>query len=134
MSLKIAPALLRLLETLRQENGLQGQSVIFNFRDPEYSAETGGFHPVEIMTEADGSLVYVTDFTYVGQGQDAELATELNWDFKAGEYEQLWYGANLPIQVGAQMFGIWQKNFLSYQQMKVFEVEVTGLNQQLQLN
>jgi DNA-binding beta-propeller fold protein YncE len=125
-SIKIAPALTKLLEGLRQENGLQGQSVIFNFRDPNYSAETGGYHPVEIMVEADGSLVYVTDFTYVGQGDFAELTTELNWDFRCGEYEQLWYGANLPLHVGAEMFGIWQKNFLSYYGDDVFEVEVTA--------
>ncbi len=126
MSLKIAPALLRLLEGLRQENGLQGQSVIFNFRDPDYSADKGGFHPVEIMVEADGSLVYVTDFTFVGQGDFAELTTELNWDFRCGEYEQLWYGANLPLHVGAEVFAIWQKNFLDYHAMKVYQIEVTA--------
>ena len=125
-NIKIAPALLQLLEGLRQVNGLQGQSVIFNFRDPNYSAETGGYHPVEIMVEKDGSLVYVTDFTFVGQGDFAELATELNWDFRCGEYEQLWYGTNLPLHVGAEMFGIWQKNFLSYYGDDVFQVEVTA--------
>ena len=126
MSLKIAPALTQLLESLRQKNGLLGQSAIFNFHDPDYSAETGGYHPVEIMVEADGSLVYVTDFTYVGEGHFAELTTELNWDFRCNEYEQLWYGTNLPLHVGAEMFGIWQKNFLSYHEMKVFQVEVTA--------
>ena len=125
-NIKIAPALLQLLEGLRQVNGLQGQSVIFNFRDPNYSAETGGYHPVEIMVEKDGSLVYVTDFTYVGQGEFAELTTELNWDFRCNEYEQLWYGTNLPLHVGAEMFGIWQKNFLSYYGDEVFQVEVTA--------
>ena len=126
MSLKIAPALLRLLEGLRQENGLQDQSVIFNFRDPDYSADKGGYHPVEIMVEKDGSLVYVTDFTYVGEGHFAELTTELNWDFRCNEYEQLWYGANLPLHVGAEVFAIWQKNFLDYHAMKVYQIEVSA--------
>lgn len=40
-----------------------------NFRDPEYSPETGGWHPVEIRLIPAGEdwlLDYVTDFHYAG--------------------------------------------------------------------
>lgn len=40
-----------------------------NFRDPEYSPETGGWHPVEIRlipAGEDWQLDYVTDFHYAG--------------------------------------------------------------------
>lgn len=126
MSLKIAPALTQLLEKIRTEHGKLNEEVIINFRDPDYSAETGGFHPVEISLKRDGSLRYVTDFCYVGREPFVELAKELDWDFEGGTYEQLFYGANLPLQVGAEMFGIWQRNFLSYYDMKVFTVEVNS--------
>ena len=43
MSLKIAPALTQLLEKIRTEHGKLNEEVIINFRDPDYSAETGGF-------------------------------------------------------------------------------------------
>ena len=41
--------------------------VILNFRDPDYSAESGGYHPVEICVDAQGRIQYITDFAYYGQ-------------------------------------------------------------------
>jgi hypothetical protein len=40
--------------------------VALNFRDPTYSAEHGGYHPVEIHVDSTGDILCVTDFAYVG--------------------------------------------------------------------
>ncbi len=64
-------------------------SVTFNFRDKSYSAENGGFHPVEISLtkEADNTwqYAYITDFAFVGNHYP-ELAKELDFDFLSGEW------------------------------------------------
>ncbi len=54
--------------------------VTVNFRDPNYSEMSGGFHPVEISVAADGRILFVTDFRYVGMPPFTELAKELNFD------------------------------------------------------
>ena len=42
------------------------EAVVLNFRDPTYSAENGGYHPVEIRLENDG------DGCYQKNGQTAD--------------------------------------------------------------
>ena len=42
------------------------KGVIINFRDPHYSADTGGFHPVEIHVDSQGEMLCLTDFAYFG--------------------------------------------------------------------
>ncbi|MEN1933506.1 DUF2787 family protein [Escherichia coli] len=44
--------------------------MVINFRDPDYSAESGGFHPVEmrfIRQDNEWYFDYVTDFSYMGR-------------------------------------------------------------------
>jgi hypothetical protein len=46
------------------------RAVVINFRDPDYSAESGGFHPVEmrfIRQDNEWYFDYVTDFSYMGR-------------------------------------------------------------------
>ncbi|WP_225390201.1 DUF2787 family protein, partial [Escherichia coli] len=46
------------------------EAVVINFRDPDYSAESGGFHPVEIRfirKNNEWYFDYVTDFSYMGR-------------------------------------------------------------------
>ena len=97
---------------------------IINFRDPDYSAESGGYHPVEICLDAQGRFQYITDFAYVGQGPYAELAKELDFDFSCGRFQQM--GRDYPIKQGAGLFKIWQSNFCDYYQFKVYRVTVQG--------
>ncbi|WP_417228248.1 DUF2787 family protein [Amphritea sp.] len=102
-------------------------AVTINFRDPDYSAEAGGYHPVEMrieITEGKGVLSYITDFCYVGQGWCSELAKELDFDFESGVF----YALDLPRQDlanCAEFYALWQDNFLAYNQMGVFDVTVT---------
>jgi len=98
------------------------EGFIINFRDPDYSAESGGYHPVEICVDAKGRIQYITDFAYYGQGAYAELDKELDFDFGYGVFQQM--GREYPIKQGAALFRIWQSNFCSYYRSQVFEVSV----------
>ena len=100
----------------------------FNFRNPGYSAEQGGVHPVEIrlIRGLDGWLFdYVTDFSYQGMGQDAELCKELDFNFLDDEHYLQGWG---PIQRSEahELFTLWQTNFIAYCRMGCFTVTVSG--------
>ena len=102
-------------------------AVTINFQDPNYSADDGGYHPVEIRLENEGDywrFNYITDFTYVGSGYMAELAKELDWDLDAGVFQNL-FGI-YPIEQAIEMFQIWETNFVYYAMVsEVFKIEIT---------
>ncbi len=102
-------------------------SVILNFRSPSYSPEEGGYHPVEIrLVKSDNLWLfdYITDFTYVGFSPMAELTKEIDFCFDTGDAYHLYIG-KISIEEGKNLFKLWQSNFVSYWQMKVFDVEIT---------
>jgi len=118
---KVDKRLVEILETeIGGANVPAGVPVVLNFRDPNYDAESGGFHPVEIRVSANGSLVYVTDFAYVGVVYCAELCKELDFDFGLRLFQV--FGQESKIEAGAEMFALWQENFISYYQMQVYSV------------
>ena len=99
----------------------------FNFRNPGYSAEQGGVHPVEIRLVRgldDWLFDYVTDFSYQGLGQDAELCKELDFNFLDGEHTMLGWGP-LRLAEARELFDIWQCNFIAYCRLECFSVTVT---------
>jgi hypothetical protein len=101
------------------------KAVTINFRDPNYSADDGGYHPVEMRLENEGDswrFNYITDFTYVGIGYMAELAKDLDFDFDAGVFQNLF--GTYPIEQAIEMFQIWESNFVYYAMVsKVFTIE-----------
>ncbi len=101
------------------------KSVTINFRDLSYSADDGGYHPVEIRLENDGSnwhICYITDFCYVGSGYCAELAKDLDFDFQAGIFQNLF--GTYPIEQAIEMFQVWESNFIYYAMVvKVFTIK-----------
>jgi hypothetical protein len=101
----------------------RNDAVTLNFRDPSYSAETGGFHPVEIRLDANGEVQYVTDFSYVGYGGYEELVKELDFDFSLGLFQQ--FDRCYPIESAREMFLMWQQNFCAYYHMDVYQVQIT---------
>ncbi|HBY87307.1 MAG TPA: hypothetical protein DEO86_15690 [Colwellia sp.] len=109
-----------LLAPYENENG-----VTINFRDPNYSADDGGYHPVEIRLENDGDgwrFCYITDFCYVGSAYMAELAKELDFDFNAGLFQNLF--GTYPIEQAIEMFQVWETNFVYYAMVsKVFTIQ-----------
>ena len=102
--------------------------ITINFRDPGYSPETGGYHPVEIRLKQQGErwhICYITDFFYVGQGAFAELTKSLDFDFEAGMFQDI--SGYYPIETATVIYPIWEDNFMTYWlEMGVFNVEVTA--------
>lgn len=117
-------ALIKIIEDeLKKSGAKESEAVTLNFRDPEYSAESGGFHPVEIRLNEDKELQYVTDFSYVGYGGYEELVKELDFDFSLGLFQQ--FDRCYPIEKAREMFLIWQQNFCAYYRMDVYQVQIT---------
>ena len=97
---------------------------ILNFRDPDYSAESGGYHPVEIAVDEEGRILYITDFAYYGSGPYAELDKEIDFDFGYKVFQQM--GREFPIARGAELFELWQANFCEYVSRQVFNVSASS--------
>lgn len=100
------------------------QGATLNFRDPDYSPEKGGYHPVEIAINPKGGIIYITDFSFVGRPPFAELAKELDFDFGLQLFGHM--GVDFPMQEGREIFRIWQLNFVAYYKSGVYQVEVQG--------
>ena len=130
-ALPVCQALLALLSQEAERTDLdlgRCTQLTFNFRNPGYSAEQGGVHPVEIrlVRGLDDWLVdYVTDFSYQGLGQDAELCKELDFNFLDGEHTMLGWGP-LRLAEARELFDIWQSNFIAYCRLECFSVTVAG--------
>ncbi len=102
-------------------------SVVFNFRDPNYSPELGGYHPVEIglsRHKAGFEFDYLTDFSYVGTGWATELAKEIDFDIHSDLCE-VRYGKSVALVKAKDLFSLFQENFFAYYQMCVFSVQIT---------
>jgi hypothetical protein len=119
----LSSAFVAILENEILKAGLQdGCGAIINFRDSNYSSETGGFHPVEISVSSWGKIEYVTDFAFVGIGSFAELAKEIDYDISLGLFQH--FGQEFPLAAGKELFAIWQENFVAYHRMEVYSVTV----------
>lgn len=124
--LTLAESLKNRLITLIPDSPESG-SLVMNFRDSTYSPESGGYHPVEIMLKNSANnvwdLVYITDFCFVGQGDFVELAKCMDFDLEQDVYQDLYTCTNLSV--GIELFSIWQRNFMQYLLMDVYETEVS---------
>ncbi|KMY26842.1 DUF2787 domain-containing protein [Aeromonas caviae] len=131
ISLPVSQALLILLSQEAERTDLdlnRCTQLTFNFRNPGYSAEQGGVHPVEIRLVRgldDWLFDYVTDFSYQGLGQDAELCKELDFNFLDGEHTMLGWGP-LRLAEARELFALWQRNFIAYCGLECFSVTVSG--------
>jgi hypothetical protein len=126
--LPLYPAFADILDRILQDHAAKLEAVesaiIINFRDPHYSAESGGFHPLEVMISNQGVIGYVTDFSYVGLPPYAELAKEVDFDFTYKLFGQM--GRDYPLTDGAELFQLYQSNFVNYFNSGVFTVSVSG--------
>ncbi|WCH24977.1 DUF2787 family protein [Aeromonas salmonicida] len=131
MALPISPELPDLLRKAvrKQQLSLADFSTLtVNFRSPGYSAEKGGVHPVELrlIRGLNGWVFdYITDFSYQGLGQDAELCKELDFNLSCDEHYLQGWGP-LPDVEARELFTLWQSNFISYAQLGYFAVMVSG--------
>ena len=118
--LSICKKFTTILSTEIAKSGIDVENyLIITFKDPNYCRTCGGYHPVEVMIDADGTIEYITDFAYSGQG---ELVKELDFDLNQKKFQQM--GRDYPIEHGRGLFRIFQSNFCSYYAMGVFDVVV----------
>jgi hypothetical protein len=131
ISLPVCQSLLTMLSQEAERTDLdlgRCTQLTFNFRNPGYSTEQGGVHPVEIRLVRgldDWLFDYVTDFSYQGLGQDAELCKELDFNFLDGEHFMQGWGP-LRLAEARELFDIWQSNFIAYCRLECFSVAVAG--------
>jgi hypothetical protein len=97
--------------------------VIINFRDPNYSASNGGYHPVEIHIDSKGEILSITDFAYFGMPPMIELGIELDFSFEHDYFRQ--YDFTYPLECGRGLLGLYTRNFAAYYDSGVYQVEVT---------
>ncbi|WP_412514178.1 DUF2787 domain-containing protein [Shewanella indica] len=102
--------------------------VTLNFRDPNYSVEHGGYHPVEIRLERSDSasgwrLVYITDFAFFGPVYP-ELEKELDFNLSNGTGYQAYTG-EYPLNHFRGLYRIWESNFRYYLGLGVYQLTVT---------
>ncbi|EKO3516602.1 DUF2787 domain-containing protein [Vibrio fluvialis] len=100
-------------------------AITLNFRDTSYSADAGGFHPVEIALKKDSaqhwSILYITDFAYMGNHYP-EL--ERSVDFDIGNNMAFFTGVGwqaIDAYGVNDFYQIWESNFLSYLEMDAFD-------------
>ncbi len=102
------------------------KAIILNFRDPDYSPEVGGFHPVEVRLEKQATswqLVYITDFSYQGR-VDSELVKEIDVCFVIKRVYHMLVGW-LSEREGKDLLTLFVANFVEYYNTGCYQVSIT---------
>ena len=105
-------------------------AITLNYRDPTYSDEKGGYHPVEVRVIPPNSkhpewrISYITSFAYVGIPPYAELDKWFDFDFEQG-VTQIAYQGVFAIEITGKIFQLWQSNFLAYADAGVFNISAS---------
>lgn len=100
-------------------------AVTINFKDEDYSPESGGYHPVEIrLINRRGKWLfdYVTDFGYVGPVYP-ELEKIIDFGID-DQYTWVAVYGDIPMKEGRELFELWQENFNTYYHMGIYSVSV----------
>ena len=120
------PSFVSVVNDLLKDTSLNGSGIVaVNFRDPSYSAENGGYHPVEIHIDSNGNLLSITDFAYFGCPPMVELGIELDWSFEHDYFRQ--FDSMHDLECGRGLLGLYIRNFTAYYSSGVYRVEVTPL-------
>jgi hypothetical protein len=107
------------------------KSLTFNFRDTDYSASAGGYHPVEIRVEKQPTddagenywqLIYITDFSYQGLPYP-ELVKDIDVCFVSKRVYSL-YSGWLAHRDGQELLKLFIDNFIEYHSMSTYSVTV----------
>ena len=125
-ALEISNKLHRIVQKVVSKHELgTAQSIIINFKDSNYSAEQGGFHPVEICFQRDSnnqcSYLYITDFSFSG-GPYPELDRDLDFDIGNNSFFARHSGwQNINSHSVREMYKLWEGNFLAFYDMDAFD-------------
>ena len=124
--LPVTKALTTLLQQTIDETKIDtSNGAVINFRDPSYSATSGGYHPVEIALNYQGKILYITDFCYYGSPPFQSLEKEIDFDFYMNSFQHM--DRHYPLAAGRELYRIWEQNFCSYLQSGVYQVSVGAL-------
>lgn len=126
-SVPVSEQLTSYLSELADERKIaeSNQAITFNFRDTTYSAEAGGYHPVEIRIERQGGtwqFNYLTDFSYAGFPYP-ELVKEVDFDI-ANQVAFVQFIGEVSISDPdiLDFYRIWESNFMTYLSTGCFDV------------
>ena len=100
-------------------------AITINFRDADYSADNGGYHPVEVRLEKQQDhwrLVYVTDFAFRGS-PFPELVKDIDICFNSQQVYSLFSGWIGELEA-RELVSMFCDNFIAYQKMGVYTVEI----------
>ena len=110
------------LETLLLPPLSNTKRLVLIFQDSGYSAEQGGYHPIELLLKRPSvqsetwQLAYITSRSYQGKDK-AQLKRELDFDFQSGKCLlsalsgwQLIDGSDDALE----SYRLWESNFLAY--------------------
>ena len=133
LTVPVSKSLVSYLSTLITNKNIDSDtadSITFNFKDPSYNSEDGGFHPVEIRIEPnqsnDGkwSLCYITDFCLVGTGICSELAIDADFNFELNKFQSMF--GSFPLASADEYYLLWEANFITYaKELEVFNIDIT---------
>ena len=130
--LPISPRYYKAIEKQVSQANLANEatSLTINFRDSSYSADAGGYHPVEMMIRQEGDkwhICYITDFAYTG-GPYPELAIELDFNLECNTFRQMFAKpCDLAHRGVKSFYRMWEGNFLAYLSNGVFDqIKVTA--------
>ena len=101
-------------------------ALTFNFRDPKYTAEKGGYHPVELRLEKHNDLweyIYITDFSYQG-GPYPELVKEIDVCFESKRVYSL-YSGWLRGGNAKDLLKLFITNFIEYHSMNAYQTKIS---------
>ena len=101
--------------------------IVFNFRDDDYSADAGGFHPVEIrLNKINGlwNFEYVTDFSFLGYPYP-ELVKEIDICFNTCKVYQLFIGLIGDEADAKGLVKSMLSNFVNNVEMDIFTISVS---------
>jgi hypothetical protein len=101
-------------------------AITLNFRDPDYSALAGGYHPVEIRVEKKSELwqiAYITDFSFQGS-PFPELTKEIDVCFITKQVFSLFCGW-LQNKNAKELLSLFIENFIEYYSMGSYQVSVS---------
>ena len=124
LAMPVSQKLMNLLSKLAGNISDNTTALTFNFRDKSYSAEDGGYHPVEIRiskTLQGWQFEYITDFSYQGYPY-AELVKEVDFDFNHKVFSHL-FMPDIPLSHAEtkEFYQLWEGNFISYVEMDCFD-------------
>ncbi|MDQ9090494.1 DUF2787 family protein [Pseudoalteromonas haloplanktis] len=112
--------------TKQDESIGNASELTISFRDKDYSAAAGGFHPVEVRLEKRGivwMLVYITDFSYQGR-TDSELVKEIDVCFVIKRVYHMLVGW-LSEREGKELLTLFVTNFVEYYNTGCYQVTIT---------